>query len=66
MQAAVFEMLTYDYAGGALRNLEMSIEISRWGDPAKEDAPYQLQPYYVGANVDRFNEPAETLTEVAP
>jgi hypothetical protein len=45
---------------------EMSIEISRWGDPAKEDARYLLQHYYVAANVHRFNEPAGTLTEVAP
>jgi hypothetical protein len=66
MQAAAFEMLTYRYAGGALRNLEMNIEISRWGDPAKKDPRYLLQPYYVAANVHRFNEPAGTLTEVAP
>lgn len=59
-------MLTYDYAGGALRNLEMSIEISRWGHPAKEAARYLLQPYYVAANVHRYNEPAGTLTKVAP
>ena len=40
----------------------MSIEISRWGHQAR----YLLQPYYVAANVHRFNEPAGTLTEVAP
>ncbi len=66
MQAAVFEMLTYDNARGAPRNLELSIEISRWGDPGKDDARYLRQPYYVAANVHRFNEPAETLAEVAP
>lgn len=66
MQAALFEMLTYDSAGGARRNLEMSIEINQSGDPAKEDIRYLLQPYYVAANVHRFNEPARALTGVAP
>ena len=60
--AAVFAMFTYDYASGALFNREMSIEISRWGDPAKENAQYVLQPYYVASNVHRFNAPAGTLT----
>ena len=60
--AAVFGMFTYDYASGALFNREMSIEISRWGDPAKGNAQYVLQPYYVATNVHRFNAPAGTLT----
>jgi hypothetical protein len=60
--AAVFAMFTYDYAGGALHNREMSIEISRWGDRAKKNAQYVLQPYYVATNVHRFNAPAGTLT----
>lgn len=53
--AAVFGMFTYDYASGAQHNREMDIEISRWGDPAKKNAQYVLQPYYVAANVHRFN-----------
>jgi hypothetical protein len=60
--AAVFGMFTYDYASGALHNREMSIEISRWGDTAKKNAQYVLQPYYVATNVHRFNAPAGTLT----
>jgi hypothetical protein len=60
--AAVFGMFTYDYASGALHNREMNIEISRWGDPTKKNAQYVLQPYYVAANVHRFNAPAGTLT----
>lgn len=60
--AAVFGMFTYDYAGGALYNREMGIEISRWGDTANKNAQYVLQPYYVSANVHRFNAPAGTLT----
>jgi len=60
--AAVFAMFTYDYASGALHNREMNIEISRWGDPTNKNAQYVLQPYYVAANVHRFNLPAGTLT----
>lgn len=60
--AAVFGMFTYDYASGALHNREMSIEISRWGDSAKKNAQYVLQPYYVAANVHRFDAPAGPLT----
>ncbi len=60
--AAAFAMFTYDYASGALHNREMSIEISRWGDPAKKNAQYVMQPYYVAANVHRFNAPAGPLT----
>ncbi|HEX5423323.1 MAG TPA: glycoside hydrolase family 16 protein [Candidatus Acidoferrales bacterium] len=59
--AAVFGMFTYDYASGAQFNREMDIEISRWGDPTKKNAQYVLQPYYVAANVHRFNAPAGTL-----
>ena len=60
--AAVFDLFTYDYASGALHNREMNIEISRWGDPANKNAQYILQPFYVAANVHRFNAPAGTLT----
>ncbi|MBV8816932.1 MAG: hypothetical protein JO022_01175 [Acidobacteriaceae bacterium] len=60
--AAVLGMFTYDYAGGAQHNREMSIEISRWGDPAKKNAQYVLEPYYVAANVHRFDAPAGILT----
>jgi hypothetical protein len=60
--AAVFGMFTYDYASGAVRNREMDIEISRWGDPAKKNGQYALQPFDVATNVHRFNAPAGTLT----
>ena len=60
--AAVFGMFTYDYASGALHNRVMNIEISRWGEPTKKNAQYVLQPYYVAANVHRFNAPAGTVT----
>jgi hypothetical protein len=60
--AAVFGMFTYDYASGAQHNREMDIEISRWGDPAEKNGQYVLQPYYIAANVYRFNAPNGTLT----
>jgi hypothetical protein len=60
--AAAFGMFTYDYASGALRNREMNIDISRWGDPANKNAQYALQPYDIATNVHRFNAPAGTLT----
>ena len=60
--AAVFSMFTYDYASGSQHNREMDMEISRWGNPAEKNAQYVLQPYYVAANVHRFNAPNGTLT----
>jgi len=61
--AVVFGMFTYDYASGAQHNREMDIEISHWGNPTeKKNAQYVLQPYYVAANVYRFNAPRATLT----
>lgn len=59
--AAVFGIFTYDYASGALRNREMDIEISRWGEPANKNAQYALQPFDVATNVHRFDAPAGTL-----
>ncbi len=60
--AAVFDMFTYDYASGGQHNREMNFEISRWGNPAQKNAQYVLQPYYVAANVHRFEAPAGVLT----
>jgi hypothetical protein len=60
--AAAFSMFTYDYASGSLRNREMDIEISRWGDPVNKNAQYALQPFDVATNVFRFNIPPGTLT----
>jgi hypothetical protein len=60
--AAVFSMFTYDYAGGALNSREMDIEISQWEDPASKNSQYVVQPYYVAANVSRFDSPPGRLT----
>jgi hypothetical protein len=60
--AVVFAMFTWDYAGDDQNNREMDIEISRWGDPASKNAQYEVQPFYVPANVARFTVPSGVLT----
>jgi hypothetical protein len=60
--AVVFAMFTWDYAEGDQNNREMDIEISRWGDPTSKNAQYEIQPFYVPANVSRFTVPSGVLT----
>ena len=60
--AAVFGMFTWDYAGVDQNHREMDIEISRWGDPASENAQYVIQPFYIPRNVARFTAPSGLLT----
>jgi hypothetical protein len=56
--AAVFSILAWDDTGP----LEMDIEVSRWGEPTSKNAQYVIQPYYVPANVFRFNTPPGRVT----
>ena len=60
--AAVLAMFTWDYAGGDDNNREMDVEVSRWGDPENKNAQYVVQPFYVPANVARFDSPPGVLT----
>jgi hypothetical protein len=60
--SAVFSMFTWDYAGADPNNREMDIELTRWGDPATENAQYVVKPFYVPENVSRFTVPAGRLT----
>lgn len=60
--AAVLTMFTWDEADAGQNHREMDIELARWGDPASKNAQYVVQPYYVPANVVRFNAPAGPLT----
>ncbi len=60
--AVVLAMFTWDYAGDDQNNREMDIQISRWGDPANKNAQYEVQPFYVPANVARFTTPAGVLS----
>jgi hypothetical protein len=58
----VFSMFTWDYAGGPQGNREMDIEITRWGEPSKQNAQFSVQPFYLAANTMRFEAPPGTLT----
>jgi hypothetical protein len=60
--AAVLSMFTWDEAEAGQNHREMSIELARWGDADNKNGQYVVQPYYVPANVVRFNVPAGTLT----
>jgi hypothetical protein len=60
--AATVGLLTWDDEGGDQNHRELDIEISRWGDTNIANAQYVVQPYYVAANVRRFEAPAGPLT----
>jgi hypothetical protein len=60
-RAAVLGMFTWDDAVGDPNHREMDTEISRWGDASAKNAQYVVQPYYVPANVVRFESPAGPL-----
>ena len=60
--AAVMSLFTWDEANAGQSHREMNIELARWGDPTSKNAQYVIQPYYVPANVVRFNVPAGPLT----
>ncbi|HEY1756982.1 MAG TPA: glycoside hydrolase family 16 protein [Bryobacteraceae bacterium] len=58
----VLGMFTWDPLESGQNNREIDIELSQWGDPAAKNAQFTIQPYYVPANVFRFNSPPGTLT----
>jgi hypothetical protein len=60
--AAALGMLTWDDQAAGQNHRELDIEISRWGDPSIANAQFVIQPYYVPANVLRFDAPAGRLT----
>jgi hypothetical protein len=41
---------------------EIDIELSQWGDPVSKNSQFAIQPFYVPANVFRFNSPAGAMT----
>lgn len=60
--AAVVEIFTYnDDSIDATRN-ELDVDVSRWGNPDRENTQYVVQPYFVPQNEFRFNAPSGTLT----
>jgi hypothetical protein len=60
--AAVFTLFTWDGPAVEQNHRELDLEISRWGDPAVQNAQYVVQPYYVPTNVSGFEAPAGVLT----
>jgi len=58
----VMGLFTWDDVAGDNRYREMDVEISRWGEPQNANGQYVVQPYFVPANVSRFQAPAGTLT----
>jgi hypothetical protein len=58
----VLGLFTWDEAAADEKHREMSVEISRWGDPTNKNAQYMIQPYFVPANVTRFTVPAGVTT----
>ena len=60
--AAVLGMFTFDENSVEESRNELDVELSHWGDPDRENTQYVVQPFYVPANVYRFNAPPGTLT----
>jgi hypothetical protein len=58
----VLAMFTWDPLESGQNNREVDIEVSQWGDPKTKNTQYTIQPYYVPANVYRFDSPAAPLT----
>jgi hypothetical protein len=57
----VFGMFTWDELEAGQDHREMDIELSQWGDASMKNAQFAIQPYYVPANVFRFNSPRSAL-----
>ncbi len=55
-------LFTYDPMEASQNHREIGIELSQWGDPGAKNAQFAVQPYYVPANVFRFDSPEGRLT----
>jgi hypothetical protein len=53
----VLGLFTWDPLEAGENHREIDIELSQWGDPASKNAQFVIQPFYVPANVYRFNAP---------
>jgi hypothetical protein len=62
--ASTFSMFTWDDLGADQNHRGIDIEISRWGVAANKNAQYLIQPYYVPANVFRFEAIPGKLTHM--
>ncbi|MBS1826609.1 MAG: glycoside hydrolase family 16 protein [Acidobacteria bacterium] len=50
----VLGMFTWDPLEAGQNHREIDVELSQWGDPKSKNAQFVIQPYYVPANVFRF------------
>jgi len=60
--AAALSMFTWDPLGADQNYRELTVEVSRWGDPRNMNGQYVVQPESVPANVFRFAIPAGLVT----
>lgn len=60
--SAAFSMYTFDRLGSDQNFRELTVDISRWGEPANMDGQFVVQPETVPANVFRFAVPAGPVT----
>ncbi len=56
----VLGLFTWDPREAAQNHREIDVELSQWGDSAAKNAQFTIQPYYVAANVFRFQSPSST------
>ncbi len=56
--ASVLGLFTWDPREAGQNHREINVELSRWGDPQTKNAQFVVQPYYVPANVFRFESPS--------
>jgi hypothetical protein len=52
---AVLGLFTYDYDAPAENYREIDIEFSKWGNSANDNGQFVVQPYFVPANIHRFD-----------
>jgi hypothetical protein len=60
--SAAFSMYTFDPLGSDQNFRELTIDVSRWGEPGNMNGQFVVQPETVPANVFRFAIPAGPVT----
>jgi hypothetical protein len=60
--AAVVELFTFSDDSLDENRNEIDVDLSRWGNPDRENSQFVIQPYFVAQNEYRFNAPPGKLT----
>lgn len=60
--SAVLGMYTWDDTSAEQAHREVDIELSRWGEPDNANAQYAVQPFFLPANLYRFQAPNRVVT----